>query len=64
VAVLRSANGDAQSRRVHEHGALRLIEWSDGEHRFAVSGAHSEASLRRLADAVQDFAASTPTHEI
>jgi hypothetical protein len=30
---------------MHQHGELKLLEWSDGEHRFGVSGTHSAASL-------------------
>jgi hypothetical protein len=41
---------------MHQHGEIKLLEWSDGEHRFGVGGTHSAASLRLLADAVQDFA--------
>jgi anti-sigma factor RsiW len=57
LAVLRSTNDDADGEvRLHQHGELKLLEWSDGEHRFAVGGTQSAASLRTLADAVQTFA--------
>ncbi len=56
LAVLRSAPDDDGEQHMHQHGELKLLEWSDGEHRFGVGGTHSAASLRTLADAVQDFA--------
>jgi len=56
LAVLRSSPEDDGEQHMHQQGELKLLEWSDGEHRFAVSGTHSAASLRTLADAVQDFA--------
>ena len=61
LAVLRSAPDDDGEQHMHQHGELKLLEWSDGEHRFGVGGTHSAASLRTLADAVQDFATGSAT---
>ena len=59
LAMLRNSTSTTHSGELHQRGKLRLWEWSDGEHQFALGGSHSAASLRALA---ADIERTTPEH--
>ena len=56
LAMLHSAVPSVESGELHERGKLRLWEWSDGEHQFALGGTHSVKSLQALATAIEQAA--------
>ncbi len=65
LAVLQRAGTLAQSGALHERGNLRLWEWSDGDHEFALGGSHSVESLRTLATAIAHAAkANAPARRV